>query len=314
MLNVEGISLLAHEISELARCARHLDAELPLETFTPVQLPYIMPLHTDGIVMPFIGPQMKIMRAAIHLDALVNIFRFYSSNTKLVAKEVGFEDPNVIWEITFSNPPPAAVPLLIGDTAHNLRSALDLMVCDLARLQGKNPKGLKFPFAETEEKLEEILGPMTKGLGSDVVGAIRALKPFAGPGGNRLLRGLHDLDVVDKHRLIIPAYVASWQRYDMAGVLTDMIKKTHPDFDEKNVIIFVGDTNVPFKNGERIKRKRGEEPLKHYAPKGISALFPAEHSPFPRQEVVPLLAQLHKMAVEIVSGFETQFYRPNPNP
>ena len=92
--------------------------------------------------------------------------------------------------------------MIIGDAIHNLRSALDLAICELV---AKDTRWCKFPFHPTAEKL---ISAVTKGAikvsGPAVVDAIiNIIKPYKG--GNDLLYALHDADIDDKHRLLIPA-------------------------------------------------------------------------------------------------------------
>ena len=99
---------------------------------------------------------------------------------------------------------PGEMPLVIGDAIHNLRAALDLTMCDVARAQGKSTAGIKFPFAENAKKLEAIFRDKEiKRLGPDIKKMILDMQPYKF--GNISLRALHDLDIDDKHKLILPA-------------------------------------------------------------------------------------------------------------
>lgn len=310
------MSRLSAEIYELARLSRHLACGNSYTTFVRSFIPEKLPLHTDGIVAPFFGPAMKIERAKLHFEALIDLLERYSSDNKLIVHEVGYEEPEVIWEVGFSIQPYAVIPLMIGDIVHNLRSSLDLLVCDLARLQNQSIEEVKFPFAKDEATLEKILAKDHARLGADVVDAIRALKPFKGDGGNKLLRGLHDLDVIDKHRLIIPTFLISWRRYNLAQRLRDTMLAENPG-QEIPGIAFLGDgplTTTFFRQGDKLRARRGEDPLRYYSEqheRGISAKFPMENSPFAGDEVIPTLHALRKMVIEIVGDFRSQFDRSN---
>jgi hypothetical protein len=100
---------------------------------------------------------------------------------------------------------PPDIPLLIGDAAHNLRTALDHLA---VRLFLDNPvngnastERIYFPICETLEKYEAEAPRKTKGIPEPLTNAIKALKPYAG--GNDRLWGLHRLDIIDKHHLLI---------------------------------------------------------------------------------------------------------------
>jgi hypothetical protein len=52
--------------------------------------------------------------------------------------------------------PPEALPLIIGDAIHNLRSALDHIWARLYRVLGLDDSDVYFPFKGTRESLEPI--------------------------------------------------------------------------------------------------------------------------------------------------------------
>lgn len=98
---------------------------------------------------------------------------------------------------------PREVPLILGDAIHNLRTSLDLLACDVVRLNGKRADGVHFPFAGDAHGLKQQIARKNFDRAS---AAAQALLVSMGPykGGNILLRGLHELDLMDKHQLIIP--------------------------------------------------------------------------------------------------------------
>jgi hypothetical protein len=101
--------------------------------------------------------------------------------------------------------PPALehAPAIIGDIIHNLRASLDLMASAMARANGKNDKQVYFPFGEDIGGFEQqIKRKNFHFCGEDAVALLKSLKPFRG--GNDRLRALHDLDIMDKHRSLIP--------------------------------------------------------------------------------------------------------------
>ncbi len=74
--------------------------------------------------------------------------------------------------------PPLALSTVIGDVVHNLRAALDLMACDLVRLNGGNVKGVYFPFANSAEEFPgQIKAKNLDRAGEDVVSLITRLLP-----------------------------------------------------------------------------------------------------------------------------------------
>ena len=91
-----------------------------------------------------------------------------------------------------------ASTVVIGDALHNARAALDLMATELVVLNGDNPTGVHFPFAKSEAELEEqIKQKKFHRAGADAIALLKRFAPYKG--GNRDLRALHDLDLIDKH-------------------------------------------------------------------------------------------------------------------
>jgi hypothetical protein len=92
---------------------------------------------------------------------------------------------------------------VIGDVAHNLRAALDQLVCELIRNNRKQVRTRSgFPIATTEKRFEEAAIGKIEGVSPATAKFIRRLKPFNG--GNRDLWVLHELDGMDKHVEIVP--------------------------------------------------------------------------------------------------------------
>jgi hypothetical protein len=102
---------------------------------------------------------------------------------------------------------PLPISSIIGDLVHNLRSALDLMACDLVRLNGQSTKGVYFPFCNSAADLQQAIKDKNFDRASPAaIAEVIKLAPYKG--GNDALRAIHDLDIQDKHRAIIPAILA----------------------------------------------------------------------------------------------------------
>jgi len=115
-------------------------------------------------------------------------------------------------------PPPISISLPFGDAIHNLRSALDIAVIDAVRLNKKNTKNVRFPFANSKETLsKQLKESYIKKAGADVANFIKQVRPY--PGGNDGLYELHILDIVDKHRMLVPT--ASSSTIDLSRLSTE---------------------------------------------------------------------------------------------
>lgn len=151
---------------------------------------------------PFHGAKLKIARGLKHCFELKAEIDLYVSRDPwatfvLRDKKTG----NYQIALCGREGVPNELPAIFGDAVHNLRSSLDLLANDLVSLAGVAPKNVAFPFAESEAALEVQIKEKMKGATSDVLNIVRTLKPYKG--GNAVLRGLHDLDITDKHKTIM---------------------------------------------------------------------------------------------------------------
>jgi hypothetical protein len=98
---------------------------------------------------------------------------------------------------------PPETGAIVGDIIHNLRAALDLLAIDLVRANRGNEKGVYFPFCASADQLDLMIKQKHfDRAGAKAVAVLKTIEPYAA--GNALLRHVHDLDIQDKHRAIIP--------------------------------------------------------------------------------------------------------------
>ncbi len=101
--------------------------------------------------------------------------------------------------------PPLRWAALIGDAIHNLCSALDLLVWQLVLINGAVPgKQNAFPIYDTLSDFVSGYARQLCEVAAPAVNTIRSLNPYEA--GNRTLWLLHRLDIIDKHRVLVPAY------------------------------------------------------------------------------------------------------------
>jgi hypothetical protein len=150
--------------------------------------------------------RLKIDWAKRHISDLnVEIGKFVASNPyRIVLEPHPNSADHQIGVIRGQGVIPETFALYLGDAVHNLRTALDLMACDLVRANGRNAKHVRFPFSRTADDLEKAIreGHINRA-SPQVLNEIRLLKPYASR-GNDALYALHKLDLMDKHDLIIP--------------------------------------------------------------------------------------------------------------
>jgi hypothetical protein len=161
---------------------------------------------------PFDASWLKFNRAAKHFRELQTEVNAFWSREPVVTT---FEEPEHYRAIgmheivaTVNEFLPLPISSIIGDLVHNLRSALDLLACDLVSLNGKSPKGVYFPFCKCAADLPQAIKDKNFDRASPAaIAALTKLGPYKG--GNDALRAIHDLDIQDKHRTIIPAILAA---------------------------------------------------------------------------------------------------------
>ena len=104
--------------------------------------------------------------------------------------------------------------LIIGDALHNLKSALDILYYQTfeAVAPGKADHRTRFPIRNEREQLISGIdgGLKEKGLAGDSRVALVVdllldiVKPYQA--GNRPIWALHDLNILDKHQLLLPVF------------------------------------------------------------------------------------------------------------
>jgi hypothetical protein len=146
----------------------------------------------------FAASRLKLERARHFIRELEVEEQNYRGGDPLT---VSMEDPDIVLVEVRKVPPWAGA--IVGDAVHNLRTALDLMASELARLSGRSDEDVYFPFAADEEQLQKAIQKRFRKAGDDAVELLRKFAPYRG--GNHALRALHDLDVQDKHTSIIVA-------------------------------------------------------------------------------------------------------------
>lgn len=156
----------------------------------------------------FADSRLKIDRARTHLNGLSRYIQWHiqehppKSDLSLRRLDNGQDGYRLNTSVKGL---PRETSAMIGDVVHNLRAALDLAAVEMVARSGGNTNNVYFPFAGSAEEFE--LAARRKNFhraGEEAMAVLERIRPYAG--GNVLLRGLHDLDICDKHRAIIPAH------------------------------------------------------------------------------------------------------------
>jgi len=172
---------------------------------------------------------------------------------------------------------PSDVSLLMGDIIHCTRTALDHMASELARLNDKSDKHVYFPFSEDQPSLkDQIKNKNFKRCGDEAVALLETFQPYRN--GNEDLRAIHDLDVLDKHRALVP--------------------EPSVDFETIRAHEFVGEAFV--KKGKLTRKVRFTEPRVS----GVTLVFPTD-SALADRPVVPALKDLVNLCEGVLEAFAT---------
>lgn len=163
------------------------------------------------------GPQLKLDRANKHLADLQNVINAWKKRKPF---EVYFEPvgdgERKHSKLRVKEPLPPELGAIMGDSIHSLRSALDLVTCQLAKKNGATSRSALretyFPISASQEIFEK--GTLNsdghwsnpgidkiRRLSADDQERIKELRPYKG--GNENLWHLHQLDIMDKHISVV---------------------------------------------------------------------------------------------------------------
>ncbi len=157
------------------------------------------------VVHPLDGPRLKIERAVEHFDNLDREIRAYRARDSYGAV-VDYDPPTyrVTVRVRVSENPPPRLGILVGDTVHNLRSALDHLAWQLVSAGGGTPgAGTEFPVFWDGKKYKTSGVGKVQGASPAAMNLLAGLQPYrAASVQTHALYMLHHLDIVDKHRLL----------------------------------------------------------------------------------------------------------------
>ncbi|MBS3650808.1 hypothetical protein KEU06_19535 [Pseudaminobacter sp. 19-2017] len=168
---------------------------------------------------------LKVDRASKGVRDLNELFRerrpfgyFVETNTK-TCKRATFAKKNK----TVVN----EAAIMCGEIIHNLRSALDHVYWEIVSpfaSTERERKKVQFPFCEEAGRLQKTVEDrLADRVSPKFFKAIMDLKPHGEPGGNELLYLIDKLDILDKHRLLIPTG-------DYTRISEQLLRAQVPDF------------------------------------------------------------------------------------
>jgi hypothetical protein len=106
----------------------------------------------------------------------------------------------------YGPPPPLEFSVLAGEVVHHLRSSLDHLVYQLVLANGQQPtERHEFPICASAQKFAEAISRgKIRGVSAAVQQRIETLQPHrCSPPHDSWLWVVHELDRIDKHRLLV---------------------------------------------------------------------------------------------------------------
>ncbi len=237
---------------------------------------------------PFQAALLKVGRARRHIDELELVIKDLL-RTDFCSVEVDEDEGAQSWNLVLRTKEqlPTDIPLALGDAAHNLRSSLDILVNMLVSARAENAASSSFPLHESQENLRDKIdkGNIRKHypeLADLIFGSICPFKD-----GNFLLWALNKLDIVDKHRLIVPVFAVT--------KLSGLSARDENNNVFQNMTVAVGP-------GGRMNliRTRAKLYITNLGVPSIAVIFDSGH-PF---EGEPVVSKLREVATEVTAVIE----------
>lgn len=248
------------------------------------------------------GAWRKLQRAKEHISQLdAEVRSYFDSKPYLIVYEPHSEPGRMVARVNGDPKPlPANLPLMIGDAVHNLRSSLDHLAWQAV---GSPTADTAFPLFRDDRRpapkdLRNLVEKKLKGASNQVISAVIALEPYRGGKGDVLWK-LHQLDIFDKHRLLIPVVSV----YSAVGIDLTAAFRRMPEWEKTPSL------PIELKPAERTPLKDGVElytgPTEHfdrdYQLKFKSELVFAEPKAVEGEPVVRTLGQVSRVTEDVVS-------------
>lgn len=156
--------------------------------------------------MLFYSSFLKIKRANEHIDNLNSLWKtFVIENRHFLVFQEQAKPPRKILKPVARKPLPFDFNLIAGDAVHNLRTALDHIVCTLIKRNNETINtSAGFPIHGNRKKFEAGFKGKIAGCPEDSFRFFETIQAYPGGEGDNLWK-LNMLDVADKHRELLLA-------------------------------------------------------------------------------------------------------------
>lgn len=151
---------------------------------------------------PLDGPRGKIERAKDHLaDLQAKVRQFLADGPYSVFEEVDADTGENVVRVRVRLPVPPRVTAIVGDLAHNLRSALDYLARQLVLANGSTPDtSTEYPIFWDPKAYKAGFARKVRGMSKPAVALIDRTQPYLFPEPTQHpFYAIHHLDIEDKH-------------------------------------------------------------------------------------------------------------------
>jgi hypothetical protein len=147
------------------------------------------------------GVRLKLQRAQQHFDAFRKLTSdLRDGNTNYASQRYNHEVGQYEWVVEDDWIIPKACPAILGDCLHNARSALDHLAWQLAANPGRHTY---FPIWGSAEEFSQRAPAQMRTMKPSAMEKLEGLQPYSQPETLYALGYLHELDIMDKHRLLL---------------------------------------------------------------------------------------------------------------
>ncbi len=254
-----------------------------------------MNIPAPSVRPDFAGAVVKVEHANRHIAAFAQEASRYFAKRPYQAIQAAHTDTGEPGYYLYERLlfPDRRLALFIGDALHNMRSALDHLACACATARGATFNRTQFPILLKEAGFEKKLRDDLCDAGPLAIDLVRALAPT--PTGNPQLAALHELDIIDKHRLILPVACTMNVEIQVGG------------FEGMPVVTARGDTFSPEGTSCFVPAPAGYEAcIAHDFTFSGDVVFPAG-TPLAGQPCVETLYELSAVVADIIIAFEQRF-------
>ena len=251
--------------------------------------------------------RLKIERAKRHIHELTQaIDAFWSRQPYVVVAQDNLATGKRHFKVSIREEIPSDWSSIVGDAVHNARASLDLMMVALVRHCDPNRTSynhVHFVIRETKDEFEKALPRNTKGANPATRKLIEELKPYKG--GDEAFWRLHQLDILDKHKALIPVGSA----FQAFGITMDP-KKSFPDAawlkDAPAMTSFCrpAERQFPLKDGAHIASTTLNDPSKDDHQFAFEVAF-GEGQILDGEPVIPALTQIVQFVEGVFDVIET---------